>query len=217
MPPQRPFSRAIRPSKIAVKSPSLCYTDFMRKIGYARVSTQDQTLEAQTEALINAGADLLFTEKVSGANRNRPKLFEMLNSLTQGDLVLVTRLDRFARSTLDMLTLTEAITEKGATFRSLSEPWADTTTPHGKMIVTVLAGVAEFERLLIRDRTQEGRMRAQASGVRFGRPPALTPKQQIEAIKLSDLHGNQYAADIMSVSVATVERLRARSRKLETF
>lgn len=189
----------------------------MRKIGYARVSTQDQTLEAQEEALLNAGADLLFTEKISGASRNRPQLSDMVDGLQEGDLVLVTRLDRFARSTLDMLTLTEAITAKGAAFRSLAEPWADTTTPHGKMIVTVLAGVAEFERSLIRQRTGEGRVRAQASGVRFGRPPSLTPRQEAEALRLSQAHGNQYAADIMSVSVATIERIRARSRKLETF
>jgi len=125
----------------------------MSLIGYARVSTQDQTLEAQKEALLNAGADLLFTEKVSGAKRDRPELNAMLANLQPGDIVLVTRLDRFARSTLDMLTLTEAITTKGAAFRSLAEPWADTTTPHGRMIVTVLAGVAEFERSLIRQRT----------------------------------------------------------------
>ena len=105
----------------------------MRKLGYARVSTQDQTLEAQKEALLDAGAGLLFTEKVSGANRNRPQLSAMLENLQEGDLVLVARLDRFARSTLDMLTLTEAITAKGAAFRSLAEPWADTTTPHGRM------------------------------------------------------------------------------------
>lgn len=184
----------------------------MRKIGYARVSTQDQTLEAQKEALLNAGADLLFTEKVSGANRNRPRLSALLDSLQQGDLVLVTRLDRFARSTLDMLTLTEAITAKGAAFRSLAEPWADTTTPHGRMIVTVLAGVAEFERSLIRQRTGEGRERAKSQGVRFGRPPALTPAQQGEALRLAEAKGNRYAAEIMKVSLATIERIRARAK-----
>ena len=183
----------------------------MRKIGYARVSTQDQTLEAQKEALLKAGADLLFTEKVSGASRNRPQLSLILDSLQEGDLVLVTRLDRLARSTLDMLTLTEAITAKGAAFRSLAEPWADTTTPHGRMIVTALVGVAEFERSLIRQRTGEGRRRAQSQGVRFGRPPALTPKQETEALRLVLAHGNRYAADIMGVSISTIERLKARS------
>tara|TARA_R110001592_G_scaffold124273_2_gene333034 strand:- start:889 stop:1452 length:564 start_codon:yes stop_codon:yes gene_type:complete len=186
----------------------------VRKLGYARVSTQDQTLEAQKEALLDAGADLLFTEKVSGANRNRPQLSAMLENLQEGDLVLVARLDRFARSTLDMLTLTEAITAKGAAFRSLAEPWADTTTPHGRMIVTVLAGVAEFERSLIRQRTGEGRKRAQSRGVRFGRPPALTPAQESEAVRLAEANGNRYAAEIMGVSIATVERVRARARKV---
>lgn len=162
--------------------------------------------------MLNAGADLLFTEKVSGANRNRPRLSALLDSLQQGDLVLVTRLDRFARSTLDMLTLTEAITAKGAAFRSLAEPWADTTTPHGRMIVTVLAGVAEFERSLIRQRTGEGRERAKSQGVRFGRPPALTPAQQGEALRLAEAKGNRYAAEIMKVSLATIERIRARAK-----
>ena len=185
----------------------------MRKIGYARVSTHDQTLEAQKEALLNAGADLLFTEKVSGANRNRPQLSAMLDSLRDGALVLVTRLDRFARSTLDMLTLTEAITAKGAAFRSLAEPWADTTTPHGKMIVTVLAGVAEFERSLIRERTSEGRRRAQSAGVRFGRPPALTSRQAAEAVRIARQSGNAVAAEIMGVSVATIERVRSKRRR----
>ena len=185
----------------------------MKIIGHAWVSTQDQTLEAQEEALLKAGADLLFTEKVSGASRNRPQLSALLDRLQEGDLVLVTRLDRFARSTLDMLTMTEAITVKGAAFRSLAEPWADTTTPHGKMIVTVLAGVAEFERSLIRQRTGEGRERAQASGVRFGRPPALTPAQETEALRIALQKGNQYAAEIMGVSVATIERVRSRHRR----
>jgi len=111
-----------------------------------------------------------------------------------------------------MLTLTEAITTKGAAFRSLAEPWADTTTPHGKMIVTVLAGVAEFERSLIRQRTSEGRKRAMSQGVRFGRPPALTPTQEAEAAKLATAKGNKYAAEIMSVSVSTIERVRTRYR-----
>jgi DNA invertase Pin-like site-specific DNA recombinase len=184
----------------------------MSLIGYARVSTQDQTLEAQKEALLDAGADLLFTEKVSGAKRDRPELNVMLANLQPGDIVLVTRLDRFARSTLDMLTLTEAITTKGAAFRSLAEPWADTTTPHGRMIVTVLAGVAEFERSLIRQRTGEGRRRAQSQGVRFGRPPALTQRQEAEAVKLATDRGNRYAAEIMNVSIATIERAKAKAR-----
>jgi len=110
-----------------------------------------------------------------------------------------------------MLTLTEAITTKGAAFRSLAEPWADTTTPHGRMIVTVLAGVAEFERSLIRQRTGEGRKRAQAQGVRFGRPPALTPKQEAEAVRIAKDKGNKYAAEIMGVSIATIERIKSKA------
>ena len=184
----------------------------MTVFAYARVSTADQTLDTQLDTLRRHGADQIFQEKVSGANRARPQLKAMLDALQSGDVVMVTRLDRFARSTIDMLTLAETITGKGAAFKSLAEPWADTTTPAGKMIVTVLAGIAEFERSLIVQRTSEGRERAKAKGVKFGRRPALTPKQQDEALKLARSHSNQYAADVMGVSVSTIERLKTKQR-----
>lgn len=184
----------------------------MTVFAYARVSTADQTLDTQLDTLCRHGADKIFQEKLSGANRARPQLEAMLDTLQSGDVVMVTRLDRFARSTIDMLTLTETITRKGAAFKSLAEPWADTTTPAGKMIVTVLAGIAEFERSLIVQRTSEGRKRAKAKGVKFGRRPALTSKQQTEALRLASSHSNQYAADVMGVSISTIERLRRSNR-----
>ena len=124
--------------------------------GYARVSTDGQTLDAQHEALTAAGAEKVFQEKVSGARTDRKELGRLLKSLSAGDTLLVTRLDRLARSTRDLLNILAAVTESGAAFRSLSDQWADTTTPHGRLMVTVLGGLAEFERELIRSRTSEG-------------------------------------------------------------
>ena len=154
--------------------------------GYARVSTDGQTLEAQVAQLEAAGAGgagggKVFQEKASGAKRDRPQLQRLLASLSSGDAVLVTRLDRLARSTRDLLNVLAAVTEKGAAFRSLSDPWADTTTPHGRLMLTVLAGLAEFERELIRSRTGEGRARARAAGKKMGRPHKLTAHQRQEA------------------------------------
>jgi DNA invertase Pin-like site-specific DNA recombinase len=140
--------------------------------GYARVSTDGQTLQAQQEALKAAGATQIFAEKISGAKQDRPALERCLGSLSPGDVVLVTKLDRLARSIRDLLNVLALITDHGATFRSLGDGWADTTTPHGKLMITVLGGLAEFERHLILSRTAERRSRAKARGVRFGRKPA---------------------------------------------
>jgi DNA invertase Pin-like site-specific DNA recombinase len=129
------------------------------KYGYARVSTGSQSLSAQLEQLSQAGTNRIFKEKVSGAVTDRPQLHQLLKVLEEGDLVLITRLDRLARSTRDLLNTVALIGEKKAGFRSLSDAWADTTTPHGRLILTVLSGLAEFERDLIRSRTSEGRER----------------------------------------------------------
>jgi DNA invertase Pin-like site-specific DNA recombinase len=149
--------------------------------GYARVSTDAQTLEGQTEALTAAGAVKVYSEKESGAKTNRPALARAIAALDAGDVLLVTRLDRLARSTLDLLNVLDQVSKRKAGFRSLSDAWADTTTPHGRLMLTVLGGLAEFERSLILTRTGEGRARAMARGVRFGRKPKLTPHQIAEA------------------------------------
>src|SRR4028119_1937375 len=150
--------------------------------GYARVSTDGQTLDAQVTQLKAAGAEKVFREKVSGAQTDRAQLDRLIRGLDHGDVVLVTRLDRLARSTRDLLNVLAAVGEKGAGFRSLHDAWADTTTPHGRLMLTVLGGLAEFERDLIRSRTSEGRERAKAHGVRLGRKPKLTPHQIREAM-----------------------------------
>jgi DNA invertase Pin-like site-specific DNA recombinase len=155
----------------------------MTTIGYARVSTDGQMLDAQQAALREAGAERLFSEKVSGAKTDRAALARAIAALTEGDTLIVAKLDRLARSTRDLLNTLAAIAAAGATFKSLGDPWCDTTTPHGRLMLTVLGGLAEFERHLILARTDEGRKRAQQRGVKFGRKLKLTPHQQQEALE----------------------------------
>jgi DNA invertase Pin-like site-specific DNA recombinase len=153
-------------------------------IGYARVSTEDQNLTLQRAALTGAGCERLYEEKLSGAQRARPELNRLLDQLRAGDVVVVSRLDRLARSTRDLLDIAEQLKAADAGLRSLHEPWADTTSPAGRMVLTVFAGIAEFERELIHERTRAGRVAAQARGVRFGRPAKLTGDQLILAQRL---------------------------------
>jgi DNA invertase Pin-like site-specific DNA recombinase len=155
----------------------------MTIIGYARVSTDGQSLQSQTVALQGVGCARIFAEKISGAYSDRPQLAKALAALAEGDTLVVCKLDRLARSTRDLLNTLDAIGKAGASFRSLADAWADTTTPHGRLMLTVLGGLAEFERHLILTRTAEGRTRAQANGVRFGRRPTLTPYQRAEALR----------------------------------
>src|SRR5262245_47929384 len=129
-------------------------------IGYARVSTDQQELEGQQAALRTAGAERIFSEKVSGAVTDRKALGKAISALDAGDVLLVTRLDRLARSTRDLLNILDTISKAGANFKSLADAWADTTTPHGDLMITILAGLATFERHLIKARTEEGRKRA---------------------------------------------------------
>jgi DNA invertase Pin-like site-specific DNA recombinase len=151
----------------------------------------------------------VFREMASGAKTDRAQLRRLLDQLEPGDVLTVTRLDRLARSTRDLLNTLAAITGEKAGFRSLGDTWADTTTSHGRLILTVLGGLAEFERDLIRARTGEGRARAVARGVKMGRPHKLTPHQQKEAIKRRDL-GEESLTEIgrsYNVSAATISRL----------
>jgi DNA invertase Pin-like site-specific DNA recombinase len=178
--------------------------------GYARVSTDGQTLDAQRAQLTEAGCARTFAETVSGAKTTRAGLTRLLRALGAGDVVVVTRLDRLARSTRDLLNILDAIGAKGAAFCSLSDAWADTTTPHGRLMLTVLGGLAEFERELIRARTGEGRARAKARGVKLGRRFKLTPYQQTEARQRRATGENvRDIARSYGVSHSTISRLRA--------
>jgi DNA invertase Pin-like site-specific DNA recombinase len=141
----------------------------MATLGYARVSTQDQDLSGQIEALKAAGTTTIYREKVSGVRADRPQLGKLMAQIGSGDIVVVTKLDRLGRSTRELLDLVERISEAGAAFRSLGDPLWDTTSSQGKLVRTLLAAIAEFERDLIRERTGDGRKRAMAAGVKFGR------------------------------------------------
>ncbi len=177
-------------------------------VGYARVSTGDQDLSQQRAALKAAGCKRVYEEKVSGAKRDRPELARMLDHLRAGDVVTITRLDRLARSTRDLLDIAERLDDAEAGLRSLAEPWADTTSPAGRMVLTVFAGIAEFERSLIQERTSSGRAAAKAKGVRFGRPPALSAEQIDHARRLieqEDKPAKEVAA-LLKVHLATLYR-----------
>ncbi len=177
-------------------------------IGYARVSTQGQDLAQQRGALREAGCTRIFEEKISGAKRDRPELGRLLDHLRASDVVTVTRLDRHARSTRDLLEIAERIKEAGAGLRSLAEPWADTTTPAGRMVLTVFAGIADFERSLIVERTSAGRIAAKARGVHFGPRPALSAEQIGHARQLIEQNGKSVAeaAKLFGVHRATLYR-----------
>jgi DNA invertase Pin-like site-specific DNA recombinase len=152
-------------------------------VGCARVSADGQSVGAQIEALTAAGAAKVFRETVSGVQTDRAQLRKALVSLEAGDVLIVTRLDRLARSTRDLLNTLASIADRKAGFRSLGDAWADTTTSHGRLMLTVLGGLSEFERDLIRARTGEGRARAEARGVQMGRKPKLTPHQRAEVLR----------------------------------
>jgi DNA invertase Pin-like site-specific DNA recombinase len=183
-----------------------------RLIGYARVSTYGQTLYSQLEQLRAAGCSSrnIYREKVTGARPDRRELNRMLGKLAPGDVVTVTRIDRLARSTFDLFGIIKRIADAKAQFRSLAEPWADTGTSTGRLMLAVLGGLADVERDLIRTRTAEGRSRAKAQGKHMGRPPSLTPAQQKEAIKRRAQGATlDELARSYNVSRATISRLAA--------
>lgn len=185
----------------------------MATCGYARVSTEGQALDAQLEALRAAGCTKIFREKITGTIADRPQLHRALDQLAAGDVLMVTRLDRLARSTRGLLNILAAITGKGAGFRSLGDAWADTTTPHGRPMITVLGGLAEFEAELIRTRMGEGRRSAKARGVHLGRKPTLTPHQRADALQALSA-GTATQADLarrFDVSRSTISRLASKA------
>ena len=179
------------------------------KIGYSRVSTSGQSLDSQVEELGKAGCAKIYSEKVSGARSDRPELQRLLKGLEPGSVVVVTRLDRLARSTIDLLTIIKTIADKNCLFKSLADPWCDTTTPGGRLMLTVLSGLAEFERELIKARTSEGRARAVRAGIRLGRRPKLSP-HQIAEVRDRKAGGEsvRFLARSYGVSPNTISRVR---------
>ena len=179
-------------------------------IGYARVSSSGQTLDAQLEQLTGAGCERVFRETATGARSDRPQLHAAMEALREGDTLVITRLDRLARSTRDLLDIVHTVETKDASLKVLTEAWADTTTPTGKLMLTVLGGLAEFERSLIAERTAEGRARARREGRRLGRPPKLTAHQK--ALVIEWRTGGQDNAEIartLGVSRSTISRVRS--------
>ena len=177
-------------------------------LGYARVSTEDQHLDAQIAALEDAGAERTWSEKVSGAKAQRPELKALLEHLRPGDVVTVTKYDRLSRSLQDLLTIVEVIREKGAGFRSLAED-IDTTTPAGRLVFHVFASIAQFERERISERTKEGLSAARKRGRIGGRPPALSPERRAEVRQMRDQDGRGIAelARLFKVSPNTIRRV----------
>lgn len=177
------------------------------KIGYARVSTKEQSLDIQIKALQRAGCKLIYQEKVSGVGRTRTEFEKMMQQIRKDDVLIIWRLDRLARSTKLLLETVEKLKERGATFKSLEEPWADTTSASGRLVMTFFSGMAEFERDLIRDRTEAGRREALERGVKFGRPIKLTEEQLKLARKLLKQGKSiQYTADVFGVHFTTLYR-----------
>ena len=176
-------------------------------LGYARVSTGEQNLDAQLDALGQAGAGRIFADKISGSLRTRPELDRLFDQLREGDVVVVAKYDRLARSLKDLLEIVDAIRERGAGFRSLAED-IDTTTPAGRLVFHVFASIAQFERERISERTREGLEAARKRGRVGGRPPALSPAQKEEARRMRDEERRPLSeiAALFGVSVKTVRR-----------
>jgi DNA invertase Pin-like site-specific DNA recombinase len=179
-----------------------------RKWHFSAAEEYRQSLTAQVAELKAAGCHEIYQEKISGAKSDRKQLARLIARLGEGDVMVVTRLDRLARSTRDLLNLLGTIADKAAGFKSLRDTWADTTTPHGRLMLTVLGGLAEFERELIRSRTGEGRERAKARGVVMGRKPKLNHHQRQEAVARRE--AGESLVDIgrsYNVSHSTISRL----------
>src|SRR3954465_11688954 len=182
----------------------------IRHLGYARVSTYGQTLEAQLAQLKAQGCSKIYRETASGAQPDRRELLKLLKTIAPGDGGRVPRIDRLARSTFDLFAIVKQIVDTGGQFRSLAEPWADTASSTGRLMIAVLGGLGEVDPDLTKTRTAEGRDRAKARGQHMGRPPKLTPQQQAEACRRRAEGGNLgELAKSYNVGVATISRLRS--------
>ena len=176
-------------------------------IGYARVSTEDQNLDGQLDALKAAGAERISADKITGTARSRPELDRLLDQLRQGDVIAVPKYDRLARSLRDLLDIVDAIQAHGAGFRSLAED-IDTTTPAGRLVFHVFASIAQFERERISERTKEGLEAARRRGRVGGRPPALSAAQKVEVRRMRDqeMRPLPEIAQLFRVSAKTIRR-----------
>nr|BAF48516.1 hypothetical protein [Rhodococcus sp. HA99] len=175
-------------------------------LGYARVSTTDQTIDAQEDALRAAGCKRVWTETASGVTAARPKLADLLTHLREDDTLVVWRLDRLGRNLPHLLQTVEGLEQRGVGFKSLTEA-IDTTTPGGRLIFSIFGAIAEFERNLIRERTQVGLAAARSRGRTGGRPPKMTSNKIRQAKKMRDSGMSQLEiAEILGVGRTTLYR-----------
>lgn len=186
------------------------------KLGYMRVSTVDQHLDRQENQLRESGCERIFFEKVTGTKRQRPELEKLLEFLRSGDTVIVTDLTRLSRSTKDLLEIAELIANKGANLKSLKESWLDTTSAHGKMLFTLFAGIAQFERDLIAERTKEGIVAARQRGKFPGRPPIDQEKIRYALYLIQQGSTITEAAEKAGISRMTLYR-KAKDDSLSTL
>ena len=177
-------------------------------LGYARVSTKDQNIDGQQEALTSVGAERIFADKITGTVRSRPELNRLLEQLRPEDVVVVTKYDRLARSLKELLEIVDMIQARGAGFRSIGED-IDTTTPAGRLVFHVFASIAQFERERIVERTKEGLEAARKRGRIGGRPPALSPAQKVEVRRMRDeeMRPIPEIALLFKVSEKTIRRI----------
>jgi len=177
-------------------------------IGYCRVSTIEQNLDRQIDAMKESGVEKIFTEKATGKKSDRPELMRMMDQLRDGDIVIVSELTRLSRSTKDLFAIVEQIQSRGANIRSLKETWLDTTTPHGKLMFTIFAGLSQFEADLTAQRTRDGLAAARARGRLGGRPRVDSDKSSM-AIKM--YHSGEFTMEQIckncSIGKSTLYRL----------
>lgn len=182
------------------------------KYGYARVSTLHQDLESQLQALEKEGCDEIYSEKLTGTKIDRPKFQELLNKLQAGDTLVVTKLDRFARTTKEGIETVKELFERGVKVHVLNMGLVE-DTPTGRLILSVMLAFAEFERDMIIERTQEGKAIAkQNPDFREGRPRKFTKKQLDHAMNLLDDHSFKQVAEITGISMSTLKRESARRK-----
>lgn len=192
------------------------------KIGYARVSTKDQVLDLQIDALTKDGCELIFKETASGAKTDRPELQKLLNHLRKGDVVVVYKLDRLGRSLKHLLEVVAELNSKEVGIRSINDA-IDTTTPQGRLFFNISASFAEFERDLIRERTKSGLEAARARGRKGGRRQGMTKEAEQKAIlaetyyREGKLGVNQIAKEIGVSKMTLYKYLRYRGVKISTY
>lgn len=176
-------------------------------IGYARVSTAGQNLDGQCDNLRQAGCERIYSEKISGVKAQRPELERMLDALREWDTVVITELSRLGRSVKELFAIIERVHEAGASIKSLRETWLDTTTPQGNLLFTIFAGLSQFERDLIRQRTKSGLEAARTRGRKGGRPKVSSGKVET-ALKMYDskLHTIEDITVATGISRATLYR-----------